>query len=249
MNEETKSPEQSLPMTIPEQSKKVPPKGTSERRQYDRTAKQRSRSKAKQLGPQTPTADEWRDQFPKQYPAQQTELDRYATEFAESVLSELQVNSSHEIDACLDQVSRSLHGLKRGWLREVQTPAGELVSGAYFPDALGTIVYDAHRYDLEASPTFSGAYRELLKILDKKYGHEQTKDTRAIKAELDGTYALPPEPEIPRAPEPPAPEPPKLPTDAEVRATILARSRIELLESLQDQLSLDARQYLFGGVR
>jgi hypothetical protein len=213
-----------------------------ERRAYNAQMKARSRER-KKLAVYVFTADEWRDEFRKQHPALQTELDEYAKQFAETVLSELQINSSHAIDACLDQVARTLLGLKSGWVRDVQAPAGELVSGAYFGDALGElIVGDTHRNGLERSQTFSAAYRELLKILDKEYGHENSKDALAIKAELNGTYSLPPEPEPPKAPEPPAPEPPKVPTGQQV----LAEGRARLLESLQHQLPVDARKYLYG---
>jgi hypothetical protein len=150
------------------------------------------------------------------------------------------------IEAALDQVSRTALGFKRGWLREVQMPAGELVAGAYFPDALGeSLVQDTHRYELEQSPTFGTAYRELLLVLDKKYGHENTKHARAIKQELSREYVLvvPVEPQP--APEQPTAQP-RLRTDAEVSAEVMAEGRVRLLESLKDQLSHAQRQYLYG---
>jgi hypothetical protein len=246
MNKETESLE-SLRMTTPEQTRKVPPKGTPERREYNRLKKVASRSKAKQgrLATEIPTASEWMEQFPVQHHALHTELNQYVNEFAESVLSELQINSSHSIAACLDQVARPLLGLQRGWLREVQAPAGELVSGMYFPEALGeSIVHDTHRYHLEQSPTYSATYRELLRILDTKFGHENTEHARSIRQELSGEYVL----AIPVDPQP-APEPtpavaePRLLSDAE----ILERGRMQLLDQIQNPLlSPEARNFLYG---
>jgi hypothetical protein len=59
------------------------------------------------------------------------------------------------------------------------------------------IVADAHRHNLERSQTFLMLYRELLEILDQRFGKPLSEDLierRAaldIKAELAGTYALP----------------------------------------------------------
>lgn len=186
-----------------------------EKKTRARESKRRSRSRQRQAVI-VPTASDWADQFPKQHPALASELDQDAEKFAEAVLFELQINPPHNhfstlcercaVDACLDQVSRTLLGLKKGWVRNVQDPSGQLVAGTYFPDELGeTIVQDAHLYGLERSQTFSAAYRELLTVLDWKYGEEKTGDARAIKAELEGSYVLP-EPVEPK----PEPQPDKV---------------------------------------
>ena len=229
--------------------KKLSEMTPEERTEYQRLAKRRSRERQRQRTV-TPTADEWAEQFSKQHPALQTELDQYANEFAKSVLCELQIKSSYAIDACLDQVARTSLGLKRNWVRDVQAPNGEMVAGMYFADSLGeTIVRDAHMYGLEQSPTFSAGYRELLRILDEKYGYEQTKDAHAIKAELNGSFVLviPVKPEPAPAPSAPALPQPPMPTDRE----ILERGRVRLLEQIQDQiqypsLSPEAQRFLSG---
>jgi hypothetical protein len=60
-----------------------------------------------------------------------------------------------------------------------------LMVGCLFPDAIGwTIVPAAHDYGLEKSPTFKSIYRPLLTLLDEKYGNNNDKHSRAIKAEL-----------------------------------------------------------------
>jgi hypothetical protein len=211
------------------------------KRKYFREAKQRSRQRQRQAMT-IPMADVWVEQFPKLHPAIQIESDQYANEFAKSVLSELQIKSSYAIDACLDQVARTSLGLKRNWVRDVQMPAGELVSGTYFPDALGSsLVQNTHRYKLERSQTFSAAYRELLEILDKKYGNEQTKDAHAIKAELDGSYVLPAQIE----PEP-APEPDIEARPVKTTAEILADGRANMMRELEPYVGHDALNYLNG---
>jgi hypothetical protein len=66
-----------------------------------------------------------------------------------------------------------------------------LMVGCLFPDAIGwTIVPAAHEHGLEKSPTFKSIYRPLLTLLDEKYGNNNDKHSRAIKAELAGTYQI-----------------------------------------------------------
>jgi hypothetical protein len=227
--------------------KKLSEMTVEERRTYNAQMKQRSRQRQRQRTV-TPTADEWADEFRKQHPGQATESDQYANEFAKSVLSELQIKSSYAIDACLDQVTRTSLGLKRNWVRDVQAPNGEMVAGMYFADSLGeTIVRDAHVYGLEQSPTFSAAYRELLEILDKKYGHEQTKDARVIRQELLGEYML----VIPVKPEPapksaPEPQPDIQARPAKTTAEILADGRANMMRELEPYVGPEARNFLYG---
>jgi hypothetical protein len=87
-----------------------------------------------------------------------------------------------------------LLGLKKKdepWVREVRDPDGVIVSGLNFPDALGSDLIDSvHRHGLEKSQTFATLYRELLEILNKRYGQESTYHARVIKAELAGEYVL-----------------------------------------------------------
>jgi hypothetical protein len=96
----------------------------------------------------------------------------------------------------VDQVARTLFGFQKPvrdipiWIRAVTDPTGDVVSGFYSPEDLGIeIVGASHRYNLEKSQTFSALYRELLKILDERYGSE-SKDSRTIKSELAGTFIL-----------------------------------------------------------
>ncbi len=96
----------------------------------------------------------------------------------------------------MDRVARTLFGFtqpdKAIWVRRVTDPDGVVVSGSYFPDVLGSgIVAAAHRYGLEKSQTFSTLYRELLQMLDQRFGHERTEHSIAIHTELEHKYVLP----------------------------------------------------------
>jgi hypothetical protein len=246
MNEKTESLE-SPPMTTPEQSKKVPPKGTPERRQYDRTAKQRSRSKAKQerLASQTPIASE--------YELPRSQKDQLAEHFRQ-IIARIAAELPHKLtfaDECMIQMMADVVlAEERKWTRKVSSPNGMLY-GSVFPDAAASdLIQHVHRFpNLLESVSFCDLYQTFLKLVHKLsrndwFDQDFAKD---IEAEINGTYSLPPEPQIPKAPEPALaiPEPPKLPTDQQV----LAEGRARLLESLQGQLSPDARQYLYGGGR
>lgn len=164
----------------------LPPDEQEKVRAYNREHKKKSRAKAKAA--QTPSADEASDQFPEE----QTQLLR---EHVSDVLKQIKLelglenfgayqdnqNAEHAIDA----VVWTLFSLKKNWIREVHSPDGLLAGGSYFPDALGAVIVEsAHRYGLTKSQSFATHYRELLRILDKRFGGDETKDSRAIKAEL-----------------------------------------------------------------
>jgi hypothetical protein len=203
-------------------------------RKYNRDQKRKSREKQK-ADHYIPTADEWTDSFAIDFPEKEHTLDTYVKEFQAKVVGELgrglgapQRDSPGNVtgwdndeEFTVDRVARCLLGLKKNWIQQVRDPDGELVSGLYFADASGTIVESANRHSLKNSPTFNTAYFELLKILDRRYGREQTGDAAIIRAELAGTYILPPLPELPK-PESSKPEPkkiqeaPSVPSDAEM---------------------------------
>lgn len=190
---------------------KVPPKGTPERREYDREHKAKSRAKKKALvkAAEILTANEASALFAEQYPERVQELDQYMEDFAAKVSEELgrefgfqtPTGPNHDEEFTVDRVARILVGLKKNWTQKVRVNGelAELVSGFYFADTCGDLVEISNRYGLKASATFAGMYRELLEMLDRRYGRQPT------KAELDGTYILPPLPELPK------PEPPKIP--------------------------------------
>ena len=73
-------------------------------------------------------------------------------------------------------------------------PQGEIISGMYFADNTAGIIESVHYYHLKQSPTFTKYYLELLGMLNKRYGRTGSDDSRVTKAELDGTYVLPPSP-------------------------------------------------------
>jgi len=226
-------------------------------RKYNREQKQKSRE-AQKAARYVPTADEVSDAFAIKFPEQVKALNAYVKEFSNKVVTELGrdlgspqkdllgnvVGYDHDEQFTVDRVARCLLSLKQGWGQKVQE--GELVAGQYFSDSSGTMVESANRHILKNSPTFNTAYFELLKMLDKRYGREQTNDAAVVRAELAGTYVLPPTPELPKA------EPNKIhETPVLWYAETLERGRIQLLNQLSVQdpnLSPDARRYLDGTV-
>jgi hypothetical protein len=180
-------------------------------RAYNREQKQKSRSNQK-AALYVPTADEAADAFAIDFPEREKELSAYAKQFSNKVAEELGrdlgspqkdplgnvLGRDHDEEFTVDRVARCLLGLKKNWVQEVRDPDGELVAGRYFADSSGSMVESAHRYNLKQSQTFSQLYTELLGILDKRYGRQQTKDAAIIREELAEMYVLPPLSELPK---------------------------------------------------
>jgi hypothetical protein len=169
-------------------------------RAYNRENKRKSREKERAA--QTLSAEEWTWNFADNFPEQHKELNAYVRQIEEKVVEEL----GRGLGTCaetytVDRVARTLFSLKRNsdpWVRQVHSPNGIIVGGSYFPEALGSdLISSAHKLGLKKSPTFTALYIELLRILDKKFGHIRTGDAfelgcaADIKAELAGTYVLP----------------------------------------------------------
>jgi hypothetical protein len=177
------------------------PEEQEAQREKWRQEKQAERAEKKRQA-YVPTADEWADEFAATEHAKI--LDAHVKEFSNKVVGELGrnlggpqkdsignvVGYDYDEEFTVDCVARTLLGLKKNWVQEVRSPDGEIIAGLYFADSLGNVVESAHRHGLKKSQTFSLLYRELLEILDKRYGHESTYDARAIKAELAGEYVL-----------------------------------------------------------
>jgi len=212
---------------------------------------QAQRREEKRQAAYIPTADQWLDDFVDEFPTEYKESSVYQKQIlktvAEEMGRELDINSDEHV---VMRVALTLIGLKKKdnpWVQEVRDPYGVMVSGLYFPDVLGSeLVESVHRYALEKSATFAKLYRELLKLLDKRYGHERTEDSRAIKAELAGIYVY-----VPPAPPQPKPEPkpePKIaemivePVSPEVRPQIPNVNWSQLNRDLDEQ----ARRFLEG---
>jgi hypothetical protein len=143
------------------------------------------------------------------------------------------------------------------WVREVNNPNGFIVGGLFYPDVLGSgLVTNTHRFGLERSATYAGLYRELLTILDKKFGRNDSGSEGAsasdIKAELSGTYVLPAPPQL-KQPDPTLQPKSKPTVQAQLPSAseILEQGRIKLLERTRlrvpaANLSPDAGRFLGG---
>lgn len=140
-----------------------------------------------------PSAEEWMGQFDAEFPVEAKILAAYVKEFSNKVAEELgrELGDVDDDGYTLNRVACTLLGLKRNWIKEVRSPDGEIVAGRYFADSLGDLVESAHEYGLKQSPTFAKSFLELLKMLDKRYGPQKTKDAAVIRAELAGTYVPP----------------------------------------------------------
>lgn len=192
----------------------------------DRQARHRERKK--QLKQATASGFEYQDLFEEHFPKIVQELNEYVKSSVGQVGVELGRAISSEERYAMDAVFRTLHSFNRGYI--ARTSDGDIAGGTYFPDALGLdIVEAAHKFGLLRSQTFQSAYRELLELLDRRYGEDQTEHARAVRDELAGVYApciQPPE-EIPV----PEPEPKtELPSTLE----ILAMARIKTLEQIRE---------------
>ena len=136
-------------------------------------------------------------------------MNAYAKEFSNKVKEELGrelgepqrdsagnvIGWDYDEEFTIDRVACTLLGLKRNWVHEVRDPNGEMVSGSYFIDDCSfasDLIESAHRHDLKRSPVFAMLFRELLEMLDKRYGRQRTQDAAVIRAALDGTYVYVP---------------------------------------------------------
>jgi hypothetical protein len=168
------------------------------RRAYNRQAKRFSREKQKAA--ETPTEDEWFEQFLGS--PQHQDVRNYAEQQHKKISEELGIDanawSRHPAWYEVDAVVWTLYGFKEKFVREVTEPKGIRVSGSIFPDVIGSrVVATTHRHRLEKSAAYNELYRALLKILDERFGKHLSDDPierRAaldVKAEIAGTYALP----------------------------------------------------------
>jgi hypothetical protein len=161
----------------------------------------------------TPSHDEWTSTWSQTFPQQYAELRAFEKHFTAKVYEDLgeSFETDSQVEETLAQVAIASHCFKKKdspWVREVQE--GTIVGGIFFPEVLGSsLVADTHRYGLESSPRFAAAYRELLRNLDKTFGHAgitdafERKCAADVRAELDGTYIYGPyAPPQPKQPDP-----------------------------------------------
>jgi hypothetical protein len=136
------------------------------------------------------TAMEWAEEF--QLSSQCREVLEHVNQTRKQIAQELPIDVNHPGWHSIETTVLVLYGFKKNFIRKVIDPNGVMVCSV-FPDVIGSgIVADNHRYDLEKSPTFCRQYRELLRILDQRFGEHGSKSedslesqcARDIKAEL-----------------------------------------------------------------
>jgi len=144
-------------------------------------------------------ADEWADAWGERYPTQSAEVSGFVKGIGRKVLEEFTPNPQRHlyfrpfsVEETVDYVARTLYAFRKDgdvWVRK--TSDGIIAAGSYFPDGLGwMIVTGTHENNLETSPTYSALYRELLLILDQRFGNNHDRNSEAIKQELAGKFVL-----------------------------------------------------------
>jgi hypothetical protein len=183
-------------LETPRKIRKVPPKGTPEYRDYARQAKRRSREKQKQEreAAQIVAAEEYLDGCWDS--PDYARMNAYVKQESKKIADELGVNLDELATEAVDLVLSTSFGFENGIVRQVSHPNGLMV-GYLFPEVIGRqIVSRTHQYGLERSATFSKIYRDLLRILDQRFGQQLSHDpierqaALDIKAELAGKYTL-----------------------------------------------------------
>jgi hypothetical protein len=175
----------------------------------DRTAAWRERVRENE---RMQDAAEWTEKWDNRYPAQAAELREFEKEISRKIADEIGYVSSfetygwprekyaeafplghHPAEETVHRVAHTLFAFRKDtpiWLRKVTE--GIVAAGLYFPDMLGyEIVSAAHRFNLEISPTYSEVYRELLGLLDARFGSNRDRNSLAIKQELARKFVLP----------------------------------------------------------
>jgi hypothetical protein len=158
-----------------------------------------TKSRANRKGEHILTADEWFEQFfgSPQYEATRKFAEQQHNKISEELGIDAEAWFRHPAWYSVDAVLWTLFGFKKNFVREVTEPKGVRVAGLIYPDVIGhKIVAATHRHGLERSQAFSTLYRELLQILDQRFGKPLSEDLierRAaldVRAEIAGTYLL-----------------------------------------------------------
>ena len=178
----------------------------------DRTAAWRERVKENE---RMQDAAEWAENWDSRYPKQAAELRDYVRSIQRKVAEEIGYVSTfetfgwprekyaeafplghHPAEETVSYVAATAYAFRKDtpvWVRKVSE--GIITAGGCFPDVIGfEIVSETHRLNLDVSPTYSALYRELLSILDQRFGNNRDRNSAAIKQELAGKFVLPVEP-------------------------------------------------------
>jgi len=173
-------------------------------------------------------ANEWIENWDSRYPAHLAEYREYVRNIASKVAEEIGYTPTfetfgwprekyatifplghHPAEETVGYVAGTLYAFRKDtsvWVHNVSE--GVIVAGSHFPDVLGyEMVSETHKHNLEISPTYSSLYRELLGLLDQRFGNNDDRHSIAIKQELAGNFVLPVKPEPPKPELKPEPKP------------------------------------------
>jgi hypothetical protein len=175
----------------------------------DRTAAWRERVRENE---RIQDAREWTGNWDSRYPEQAAEVRDYVRQIQRKIAEEIGYVQTfetfgwprekyaaifplghHPAEETVHLVAETLYAFRKDtpvWVRKVSE--GIITAGSCFPDVLGyDIVSATHRHNLEVSPTYSAIYRELLGLLDQRFGNNLDRDSTAIKRELAGKFVAP----------------------------------------------------------
>jgi hypothetical protein len=175
----------------------------------DRTAAWRERVREQE---RIQDATEWTEKWDSRYTAHTAELREFEKQISRKIAEEIGHVSTfeafgwprekyaeafplghHPAEETVHRVAHILFAFRKDtpiWVRTVAE--GIVVAGLYFPDMSGyDLVSATHRFNLETSPTYSTLYRELLELLDLRFGGNRDRNSTAIKQELAGKFVLP----------------------------------------------------------
>jgi hypothetical protein len=185
--------EQENQSTIEPRTRKVPPKGTTERREYERLAKrnQRERERQEKLAKSIPKAFDY-----KMPTTHQKALDERTQEVMKVIRAEVPERLAIQDEYVVEGMASVLFGLENDIVQEVHNPDGLLVGG-YFPDvAWSNAIKRVHEFPIILeSVTFAALYKNFLRAAmewnSQTHGaYSAPEFIPALNAEMAGTYVL-----------------------------------------------------------
>jgi hypothetical protein len=194
MIEENKSLAQSPPQTAPKQTKKVPPRGTVKRREYDRLKKAASRERQRQerLCSSVPASSDY--EVPE---AQRHALDAHSQPILAQITRELAHPLECEDERIIIEMADALLAHERGWTQRVHSPDGMLYGGHFLDGTISHAINRVHRFPaLLGSTTLSALYEDFLKLAEKLVDQPwfEKQFAEELELELAGRFEFPPEP-------------------------------------------------------
>jgi hypothetical protein len=144
-----------------------------------------SKSRAGKKVAETPTYDEWSWEFHIRFPEQFDNLNSYTKDFVKTVAEELAREPNELPVEQIAQVAWVLRSFEKRLIQTVLDPNGEIFGGLLYADSIGKyVVAAAAKFNLTKSLTFLTAFKELLRLLNDRYGTNTDQHAQAVKQAL-----------------------------------------------------------------